>query len=141
MGLADAWCRQADVRASNNQIANSSGAHSLLILTIQHDHHICLTDNLCAVGFMDSKRIHDMIYCKFLLVLRATNDHIYIICSHILVKKWHRVWTPANMFECVCSPTFLFEILQKNEQGELNAFAAGCCLCCSASLPTWLLMA
>ena len=73
---------QADVRASNNQIANSSGAHSLLILTIQHDHHICLTDNLCAVGFMDSKTIHDMIYCKFLLVLRATNDHIYNLFTY-----------------------------------------------------------
>ena len=65
----------------------------------------------------------------------------YIICSHILVKKWQRVWTTANMFECVCSLTFLSENLQENEQGELNAFAAGCCLCCSASLQTWLLKA
>ena len=31
---------------------------------------------------MDSKTIHDMIYCKFLLVLRATNDHIYNLFTY-----------------------------------------------------------
>lgn len=128
----------AEVQTSKNQIATNNTPPSLPTFSDQYDPRICLTNNLCTIFFMDDQITHDMTYCNFMFVLNATHDQTYDFV-HISLNNSGAGIDLRKISLNVCEPPLSCRKISKNEQGELNVFAAGCCVGCLASLQTWLL--